>query len=165
MRQRCEHADQMQPVAGPLDVCEVCVVEGSRWVHLRQCLVSGETLCCDDSPRRHMSAHWRATGHAVMRNASPGEEWTWCFAHDAPIRPVDGGWQTFDAFTDAGTIAAAEHAAAGRPDPPPDYVTDDGFPLGDWVVYVREMHESGELGPEEAEAIEAIPGWRWSRAG
>ena len=45
----------MQPVPDHKDVCEDCIIEGTRWVHLRQCLVCGRTLCCDNSPRRHMT--------------------------------------------------------------------------------------------------------------
>ena len=168
MRHACQHAIEIQPVADPLDVCEACVVEGTRWVHLRQCLVCGRTLCCNDSPRRHMTGHWESTGHPVMRGASPGEHWTWCFADDAPIRPdADGRWITFDAFVEAGIDAAAELSANGRPaaDLAPDFVTDEGFPLGDWVAYVRDVHADGSLDPADAAAIEAIPGWRWTASG
>ena len=166
MRESCSHGASIQPVPNPLEVCEACIVEGTRWVHLRQCLVCGQTLCCNDSPRKHMSGHWEATGHPVMRGASPGEHWTWCFVHDAPIRPADDGWETFDPFIEAGTDAAATYVAAGgAPDPAPDVVTDDGFPLGDWAGYVREAYGEGDLDPADVSAIEAIPGWRWTTGG
>ena len=109
MRQVCDHAATMQPVGEHKDVCEDCIIEGTRWVHLRQCLVCGRTLCCDNSPRRHMRAHWQSVGHAVMKGVSEGDDWTWCFAHDAPIREADGGWETYDAFAEAG------RAGHGRP--------------------------------------------------
>jgi hypothetical protein len=162
MRQGCVHAASIQPVPAPRDVCEACIVEGTEWVHLRQCLVCGQTLCCNDSPRRHMTGHWEATGHPVMRNASPGEKWTWCFVDDAPIRPAGDAWETFDPFVEAGTEVAASHYAAGVADPGPDFVSDDGFPLGDWVAYVRDAHGAGDLDPADVAAIEAIPGWRWT---
>ncbi len=166
MRQACVHAASITPVAPPLEVCEACIVEGTRWVHLRQCLVCGRTLCCNDSPRRHMTGHWQETGHPVMRNASPGEDWTWCFADDSPIRPADGGgWETFDPFLEAGVDVAAAHASAGGGVPGPDFVTDDGFPLGDWVAYVREARQAGELDASDVAAIEAIPGWSWAGGG
>ena len=38
MRQVCEHAATMQPVGEHKNVCEDCIIEGTRWVHLRQCL-------------------------------------------------------------------------------------------------------------------------------
>ena len=161
MRQRCEHADTMQPVGEHKDVCEACVVEGTRWVHLRQCLVCGQTLCCDNSPRRHMRGHWQSAGHAVMKGVSRGDNWTWCFEHDAPIREGAGGWETYDPFAEAGVPVMAAHIAAGATMPRPDFMTADEFPLGDWVGYVRDLHHDHELDPKDQEAIEAIPGWSW----
>jgi monovalent cation/hydrogen antiporter len=61
--------------------CTTCLAEGTRWVHLRQCLVCGRVGCCDSSPGRHASAHFRETGHPVMQSAEPGERWRWCFVH------------------------------------------------------------------------------------
>jgi len=37
--------------------CAECVKIGAEWVHLRTCQTCGTTLCCDDSPHRHASAH------------------------------------------------------------------------------------------------------------
>jgi hypothetical protein len=59
--------------------CEECIKTGSRWVHLRTCQTCGITLCCDDSPNKHMTAHNHATGHPVIISAEPGERWLWCF--------------------------------------------------------------------------------------
>ena len=61
------------------NVCVDCVAEGTTWVHLRICLTCGHVACCDSSPRRHATAHHRATGHPVIRSAEPGETWRWCF--------------------------------------------------------------------------------------
>jgi CPA1 family monovalent cation:H+ antiporter len=61
--------------------CEECVRAGTRWVHLRICLTCGKVGCCDSSPQRHASAHFRDTGHRVMRSAEPGGSWRWCFVH------------------------------------------------------------------------------------
>jgi CPA1 family monovalent cation:H+ antiporter len=63
--------------------CEDCLREGTSWVHLRLCLACGHMACCDSSPRRHASGHFRETGHPVMRSAEPGEEWRWCFVDEA----------------------------------------------------------------------------------
>ncbi len=73
--------------AGTLDIpedrrCVDCVREGSSWVHLRLCLACGHLACCDSSPRRHASSHFRESGHPVVRSAEPGEEWRWCFVHE-----------------------------------------------------------------------------------
>ena len=60
-------------------VCDECVKTGSRWVHLRTCQTCGETLCCDNSPHQHMTAHFHATQHPVVISAEPGERWLWCY--------------------------------------------------------------------------------------
>lgn len=65
----------------PDPVCRRCAEEGTRPVALRQCLVCGEIGCCDSSPGRHATAHFRATGHPVMQSAEPGETWRWCYVH------------------------------------------------------------------------------------
>lgn len=65
--------------------CEECVKIGSAWVHLRTCQTCGATLCCDDSPHRHMTAHAEATAHPVIISSEPGERWMWCYP-DKQIR-------------------------------------------------------------------------------
>lgn len=62
--------------------CEDCLKIGARWVHLRLCTACGGVRCCDDSPNRHASAHYRSTGHPIIRSAEPGEDWFWCFEDD-----------------------------------------------------------------------------------
>jgi hypothetical protein len=69
--------------------CEDCVREGTTWVHLRLCLECGHMGCCDSSPRRHASAHWRASQHPVVRSAEPGEEWAWCYPDELFLAPSD----------------------------------------------------------------------------
>jgi hypothetical protein len=46
-------------------------------VHLRRCAACGHIGCCDDSLARHASAHWRETGHPIIRSFEPGEDWFW----------------------------------------------------------------------------------------
>ena len=65
MSRPCVHADAIHPVPPPGSGCETCLEIGDTWVHLRQCLTCGRTLCCDDSPNRHTSRHCRAEGHPV----------------------------------------------------------------------------------------------------
>ena len=162
MSQQCVHMVGLAPVVATLDVCEACVREGSTWFHLRQCLVCGQTLCCDNSPKQHMSHHYRSDGHAVMRAASPGEDWVWCYADDAMIRETPGGWSAYDPFIVNGIDVAAHHLASGGSlRPAPDFMTDDGLPIGDWFAYVRELHDAGDLDPIDVAAIEAIPGFAW----
>ncbi|HEY1176135.1 MAG TPA: UBP-type zinc finger domain-containing protein, partial [Phytomonospora sp.] len=52
------------------------------WVHLRMCLDCGNVACCDSSPGQHATAHYKETGHPVMRSAEPGEEWRWCYVDE-----------------------------------------------------------------------------------
>jgi len=52
---------------------------------LRRCLVCGQTRCCESSARRHATAHYEQTGHAVIANQSGGEPWGWCYADRMPL--------------------------------------------------------------------------------
>ena len=61
--------------------CADCLAEGTRWVALRRCLACGNIGCCDSSPGRHATRHFRETTHAVMQSAEPGEDWRWCYLH------------------------------------------------------------------------------------
>ena len=60
-------------------VCEECIKIGSDWVHLRTCQTCGATLCCDQSPHKHMTAHYHHTSHPVVISSEPGESWMWCY--------------------------------------------------------------------------------------
>lgn len=82
MTSHCEHFEPRPRVDAPLQVCSSCVETGASWVHLRQCLACGRTSCCDESPNRHATAHYRETGHPMIRTAEPGEAWWWCFEDD-----------------------------------------------------------------------------------
>ena len=83
------------PAAGT--VCQACVDSGDTWVHLRQCLVCGNTACCDNSPNRHATGHSNASGHALIQSAQPGEKWAWCYPDNAFFIPADdGGWEMFE---------------------------------------------------------------------
>ncbi len=78
----CEHLDS-QPLLDPPPelVCPECVAAGVQWVTLRMCLACGSVGCCDSSPLRHATAHFRDTAHPVMRSIEPGEMWRWCYVH------------------------------------------------------------------------------------
>ena len=80
----CAHIDAVDPVKqAHRHECEECVKIHSRWVHLRTCQTCGVTLCCDSSPKRHASAHARATQHPVVASAEQGERWLYCYPDDA----------------------------------------------------------------------------------
>lgn len=64
-------------------VCEECIKVNGSWVHLRTCQTCGATLCCDDSPSKHMTAHYHKTQHPVVISSEPGERWLWCYADES----------------------------------------------------------------------------------
>ena len=76
---QCTHLDMIRDVTPNSEGCEECLKTGGRWVHLRMCLICGHVGCCDASPGRHATRHFRDTGHQLMRSLEPGESWMWCF--------------------------------------------------------------------------------------
>jgi hypothetical protein len=161
MSRPCVHADAIRPVPPPGSGCETCLEIGDTWVHLRQCLTCGRTLCCDVSPNRHSSRHCRAEGHPVIRSAEPGEDWVYCFGEEAMIRETPAGWEAFNWFVEAGIEAATAHVARGLTLENPDVLTADGFDLSEWAMYVRARREAGTLDADDAASIEALAGWAW----
>ncbi|WP_406289979.1 ubiquitin carboxyl-terminal hydrolase 14 [Embleya sp. NBC_00896] len=87
----CEHLDRLPAAVTPgsTEGCEDCLRNGTRWVHLRECLTCGHIGCCDSSPEKHASAHWRAEEHPLVRSFEPGEDWAWCYADELVAVPVD----------------------------------------------------------------------------
>jgi len=80
--QPCEHVAQIRDVQPSANGCEECLKTGSEWLHLRECLICGHIGCCDDSPNRHATKHFRHTSHPVIRSFEPGESWRWCFVDE-----------------------------------------------------------------------------------
>jgi hypothetical protein len=80
MAVNCSHLDRVDAEARPsADGCEDCLREGTRWVHLRMCRTCGHVGCCNSSPRRHATAHHRASGHPLVSSFEPGEDWWFCY--------------------------------------------------------------------------------------
>lgn len=79
----CTHLDSIaDPIPGAPG-CEDCLAAGMRnWVHLRVCQTCGHVGCCDSSPGKHATKHFRATGEPIVRSYEPGEEWYWCYVDD-----------------------------------------------------------------------------------
>ena len=75
----CTHLDKINDVTPSADGCEDCLKIGDTWVHLRLCMTCGHVGCCDSSPQRHATAHFRDLAHPVIRSFSEGERWRWCF--------------------------------------------------------------------------------------
>ncbi|MEU9156713.1 UBP-type zinc finger domain-containing protein [Streptomyces sp. NPDC048417] len=59
--------------------CVECDKAGGWWFHLRRCTQCGHIGCCDDSPAKHATAHFRDTGHPIIRSYEPGEGWFWSY--------------------------------------------------------------------------------------
>lgn len=95
MAETCSHLDTVADVTPSSTGCEDCLRTGGRWVHLRLCMRCGHVGCCDNSPNRHATGHWRShPDHPLIRSYEPGEEWWWCYADellfevpDAPPAP------------------------------------------------------------------------------
>lgn len=77
MAARCPHVEQVRDVGSNGEGCEECLELGETWVQLRVCLTCGHVGCCDSSRNRHITKHYRATGHPIVRSLEPGEEWSW----------------------------------------------------------------------------------------
>lgn len=79
----CEHISSIKDLKEPEAYeCEECIKNGGTWMHLRTCQTCGATLCCDNSPQKHMTAHFHKTGHPVVISAEPGEKWLWCYTDE-----------------------------------------------------------------------------------
>jgi hypothetical protein len=80
MAATCTHLDAIAPVEPSAPGCEDCLALGQRnWVHLRMCQSCGHIGCCDNSPGRHATAHYRSVGDPIIRSYEPGEDWFWCY--------------------------------------------------------------------------------------
>jgi len=51
------------------------------------CLVCGHAGCCDNSPNKHATAHWKSTGHQLIRSMEPDEDWAWCYEDEVALQP------------------------------------------------------------------------------
>ena len=85
----CEHLTKLKPVTARAQGCEECLKMGSSWVHLRLCLSCGHVGCCDSSPNRHATKHFKHEGHPVIASFEPGERWAWCYVDkmQLPVPP------------------------------------------------------------------------------
>lgn len=76
----CDHIDTIEAVTPSTDGCDDYLAGGRRdWVHLRVCRSCRHVGCCDSSPGRHATAHFRLTRHPLVRSYEPGEDWFWCY--------------------------------------------------------------------------------------
>jgi hypothetical protein len=82
MADTCTHLDTITGARPSGDGCVECLENGTPWVHLRRCAACGHVGCCDSSPNRHASAHFRSTHHPLVQSFEPGEDWYWCFTDE-----------------------------------------------------------------------------------
>ncbi len=75
MNSQSHHADVDPSIPPSGTGCVECLATDGWWVHLRRCARCGHIGCCDSSIGRHATAHFHATGHAVVRSFEPGEDW------------------------------------------------------------------------------------------
>ena len=79
MTEFCTHEASIRDVTPSARGCEECLKIGSPWVHLRVCRTCGHVGCCDTSPNKHATEHFRATGHPIIEGYDPPEGWGWCY--------------------------------------------------------------------------------------
>ena len=90
MANGCTHINQIGEVTPSAEGCEDCLKIGGRWLHLRLCMTCGHVGCCDSSPNRHATEHFRSTGHPVIKSFEPGEEWGWCYVDELFFESIQG---------------------------------------------------------------------------
>ena len=89
MGEQCTHLDQIHDVRPRTpDGCEECLKAGEWWVHLRLCLSCGHVGCCDDSPGKHATKHFRQSRHPIIKSLEPGEDWAWCYVDEVVMAPA-----------------------------------------------------------------------------
>jgi len=84
----CAHFAEVEDVGPSGNGCVECLAAGGRWVHLRMCMECGHVGCCDQSPGRHATGHFRETNHAVLQSFEPGEDWWWCYVDETASEPA-----------------------------------------------------------------------------
>ncbi len=99
--------------------CADCDASGGWWVHLRRCAQCGHIGCCDTSPSQHATAHFRTTGHPLIRSFEPGEQWFW-------------NYETSEIHDSGPVLAPPHHHPADQPVPGPA-----GRVPPDWRVHLH----------------------------
>ena len=89
MPDTCTHLDQVADVTPSGEGCKECLESGGKWVHLRLYMSCGHVGCCDSSPNKHATAHFRGTDHPIVRSYEPREDWWYCYA-DELLFEVEG---------------------------------------------------------------------------
>jgi len=78
----CPHVSTINQVTPSARGCEECLKTGSWWVHLRVCRSCGHVGCCDQSPNKHATAHFKTTRHPIVEGYDPPEGWGYCYVDE-----------------------------------------------------------------------------------
>lgn len=89
---------------------------GQKWIELRLCLSCGHVGCCSSSPGRHAEAHFRETGHPIVRSFQSVDDWAWCYA-DECFMEAEWIGQVLEANHRHECRILADRAKGVRPDP------------------------------------------------
>jgi uncharacterized UBP type Zn finger protein len=81
--ERDPHLSSARHVQPKTAGCEECLRSGMEWVHLRVCLSCGHVGCCDSSPGKHATKHFKTTHHPIIESLESDEDWGWCYVHEA----------------------------------------------------------------------------------
>jgi uncharacterized UBP type Zn finger protein len=85
----CAHVNELRDIqARTPDGCEECLQTGNKWVHLRLCLRCGHVGCCDSSPNKHATGHYRQTHDPRIQSFEHGENWGWCYIDELFLEPA-----------------------------------------------------------------------------
>jgi uncharacterized UBP type Zn finger protein len=87
MSNSCAHLDQIRAVTPSAQGCEECLKTGDSWVQLRLCLSCGHVGCCDSSPNKHATKHYRGTTHPIIQAFKSGDPWRWCYVDQVYLQP------------------------------------------------------------------------------
>jgi Zn-finger in ubiquitin-hydrolases and other protein len=82
MAHECVHAVGIRDVTPSALGCEECLKIGSPWAHLRLCWTCGHVGCCDSSPNRHATKHFRMTRDPIIEGYDPPEGWEWRYVDE-----------------------------------------------------------------------------------
>ena len=115
MPDECAHARTIRNVTPSALGCEECLKLGSAWVHLRLCRTCGHVGCCDSSPNRHATKHFRKTRHPIIEGYDPPEGWGWCYIDEISL-DLGGRTTPHNGHQSRGTI---KFAAWGKIAPAP----------------------------------------------
>jgi uncharacterized UBP type Zn finger protein len=75
----CNHREMINDVVPSAQGCEDCLKTGDTWINLRMCLTCGYVGCCDSSPNKHATRHFKQTGHPIVQSFKGDEDWVWCY--------------------------------------------------------------------------------------